>query len=47
MAVQEDVQKIISDPEMQLARASKEVANWRDGYDTNQLVSFGACKNLG
>ena len=46
LAIRGDVQKIVSDPGTQLIGASKDVANWRDGWDTDKLVRFGATRNL-
>ena len=46
MAMRGDVQKIISDPGTQLVGASRELTEWRNGWDTAELVRFGATKNL-
>ena len=41
-----DVQRIISDPGTQLVGASRELTEWRKGWNTDELVRFGATKNL-
>ena len=41
-----DVQRIISDPGTQLVGASRELAEWRKGWNTDELVRFGSTKNL-
>ena len=42
LAIRGDVRIIISDPGSQLVRASKELSEWRHGWDTEQLIRFGA-----
>ena len=46
MAVRGDIKMIISDPGSQLVAASKELSEWRNGWDMNQLLSFGASRGL-
>ena len=46
MAVRGDVKMIISDPGSQLVAASKELSEWRNGWDMDQLLSFGASRGL-
>ena len=46
MAMRGDVQRIISDPGTQLVGASRELTEWRKGWNTDELVRFGATKNL-
>ena len=46
MSIRGDVRRIISDPGSQLVRASKELTEWRQGWDQNQLIRFGASKGL-
>ena len=46
MAARGDVKTIISDPGSQLVRASKELSDWRHGWDQGELVRFGATKGL-
>ena len=41
-----DVRIIISDPGSQLMGASRELAKWRQGWDTEQLERFGAERGL-
>ena len=40
------VQKIFSDPGMKLVGASKEITDWREGWDQDELIRFGATRNL-
>ena len=46
MALRGSVQKIISDPRTQLGGATKEIADWEDGRDQEELIRFGADKSL-
>ena len=46
MALRGDVRLIISDAGSQLIGASKELSQWRQGWDIEQLVRFGAEKGL-
>ena len=46
MAIRGDVRKIISDPGTQLVGASKEILDWRKGWDEEQLIRFGAERGL-
>ena len=46
MAYRGDVKIIISDPGTQLVGASKELSEWRKGWDMDQLTRFGAAKGL-
>ena len=41
MAVRGDVRMIISDPGSQLVGASRELSEWRKGWNQDQLVRFG------
>ena len=46
MALRGDVQKIISDPGTQLVGASKDLIDWRRGWNEDQLTRFGAERGL-
>ena len=46
MSVRGDIRKIISDPGTQLVSASREMKEWRKGWDEDELVKFGASRNL-
>ena len=46
MAFRGDVRLIISDPGSQLVGASKELKNWRNGWNQEELEKFGADKGL-
>ena len=46
LAVQGDVQMIISDPGSQLVGASSEMTEWRKIWDSEQLTQFGASRGL-
>ena len=46
MAFRGDVRKIVSDPGSQLVGASRELSDWRKGWDEEELIKFGATKNL-
>ena len=46
MAVRGDVKVIISDPGSQLVAASKELVDWRSGWNMEQLKRFGASHGL-
>ena len=46
LALRGDVRTIVSDPGSQLVAASKELSEWRRGWDQEQLVRFGSSKNL-
>ena len=46
LALRGDVRLIISDPGSQLMSASKELIEWRKGWDMEQLERFGASKGL-
>ena len=46
MARREDVRTIISDPGSQLQGASKELLQWRKGWDQDKLIRYGAEKSL-
>ena len=46
MAIRGDVKQIISDPGTQLVGASKELSEWRHGWNDDQLVRFGAERSL-
>ena len=46
MASKGDVRKIISDRGSNLIAASKEIREWRKGWDEAELIKFGAKKGL-
>ena len=46
MAVRGDIRKVISDPGTQLVGASREISEWRKGWDENELIRFGASRSL-
>ena len=46
MAIRGDVKKMISDPGTQLVGASKELSDWRHGWNMDQLIRFGAERGL-
>ena len=46
MAVRGDIRKVISDPGTQLVGASREIIEWRKGWDEDELVRFGSSRSL-
>ena len=46
MGLRRDVRMMISDPGSQLMGASRELADWRRGWDMEQLTRFGAERGL-
>ena len=46
MAHKRDVRLVISDPGTQLVGADKELKKWRQGWDIDKLIRYGAEKSL-
>ena len=46
MAMRGDVRMLISDPGSQLVAASRELTEWRNGWDMDYLIRFGASRGL-
>ena len=46
MAVRGDIRKVISDTGTQLVGASREIIEWRKGWDEDELVRFGSSRSL-